>query len=86
MTQGKQICNLLKDIRKRIAEVNGIELLTSECDYEGECSGSCPKCDEELRYLNELLSSEQRKIIDVKRESKIHFDDFDGPLGGIIPM
>ena len=53
---GKNICKILKDIRKKIAEDNHITYVTSECKYQGECSGTCPKCEAELRYLEEELS------------------------------
>lgn len=53
---GKSICKILKDIRKKIAEDNDIAYVTSECKYQGECSGTCPKCEAELRYLEEELS------------------------------
>ena len=54
---GKEKCRLLKQIRKEIAESNGIVYLTSECDYNGnDCTGTCPKCDAELRYLDSELN------------------------------
>lgn len=54
---GKEKCRLLKQIRKEIAEANGIVYLTSECDYNGnDCTGTCPKCDAELRYLDSELN------------------------------
>lgn len=56
---GKEKCKLLKQIRKEIAESNGIIYLTSECTYEGECRGTCPKCDAEIRYLDAEI---QRKV------------------------
>ena len=46
---GKEKCKLLKAIRREIAETNGIVYLTSECTFEGECKGTCPKCDAEIR-------------------------------------
>lgn len=57
MVRGKYICKTLKDIRRQIAEANDIEFATSECRYEGECTGTCPKCEAELRYLEEQLRS-----------------------------
>lgn len=62
MQQGKQICKILKEIRQRIAEANDIELVTSECHYRGDCLGTCPKCEEEVRYLESQL--EARKLAD----------------------
>ena len=54
---GKEKCNLLRQIRKEIARTNGIEYLTSECDYQGnDCPGTCPKCDAEIRYLESELN------------------------------
>lgn len=53
---GKSKCKILKDIRKKIAEDNDIAYVTSECQYQGECSGTCPKCEAELRYLEEELA------------------------------
>lgn len=53
---GKEKCKLLKAIRREIAETNGIVYLTSECTFEGECKGTCPKCDAEIRYLDSEIS------------------------------
>ena len=53
---GKSKCKVLKDIRKKIAEANDIAYITSECKYQGECSGTCPKCEAEVRYLEEELA------------------------------
>ena len=55
MTHGKQTCKILKEIRQQIADKNEIEYVTSECHFQGECQGTCPKCEAEVRYLeNEL--------------------------------
>ena len=48
---GKEKCKLLKEIRAKIAEANEIPWKTDECTYEGECKGTCPKCEAELRKL-----------------------------------
>ncbi|MBE7065479.1 MAG: hypothetical protein E7384_06680 [Ruminococcaceae bacterium] len=52
---GKSKCKMLKDIRKRIAEENDIEYVTSECKFQGNCRGTCPKCEAELKYLEDEL-------------------------------
>jgi len=55
MTRGKETCRILKEIRQQIAKKNDIEYITSECNFQGECQGTCPKCESELKYLeNEL--------------------------------
>lgn len=51
MTRGKQICGMLKSIRRRIAEANGIEYVASDCRHEGDCSGTCPRCEAEAAAL-----------------------------------
>ena len=52
---GKQTCRILKEIRKQVAEANGIEYIVSECQYKGDCLGTCPKCEEEVLYLTRTL-------------------------------
>jgi len=60
MKRGKQTCKILKEIRKQIAEENDIELVVSECTYQGDCKGTCPKCETEVRYLERELEKRQR--------------------------
>ena len=60
MAKGKQTCKILKEIRKQIAEENDIELVTSECTHKGDCAGTCPKCEAEVRYLERELEKRQR--------------------------
>ena len=43
-------------MRRRIADENNIPLETEECTYHGECCGTCPRCDAEVRYLEDALS------------------------------
>ena len=55
MTRGRKVCNVLREIRRQIADRNDIEYTTSECPVVEECSGTCPKCESEVKYLeNEL--------------------------------
>lgn len=56
MARGKQTCRILKEIRRRVAEANDIEYVTSECRYKGDCAGTCPRCEAEVRYLEEQLA------------------------------
>ena len=60
MARGKQTCKILKEIRKQIAAENDIQLIISECTYQGDCLGTCPKCEAELRYLERELEKRQR--------------------------
>ena len=60
MARGKQTCKILKEIRQQIAEANDIEFITSECQYQGDCLGTCPKCEAEVRYLEQQLERKRR--------------------------
>ena len=60
MAKGKQTCKILKEIRKQIAEENDIKLVIEECTYHGDCLGTCPKCEAEVRYLERELEKRQR--------------------------
>ena len=60
MAKGKQTCKILKEIRKQIAAENDIELVVSECTYQGDCRGTCPKCEAEVRYLERELEKRHR--------------------------
>ena len=60
MAKGKQTCKILKEIRKQIAEENDIKLVIEECTYQGDCLGTCPKCEAEVRYLERELEKRQR--------------------------
>ena len=60
MAKGKQTCKILKEIRRQIAVENDIEFVTSECTYKGDCKGTCPKCEAEVRYLERELEKRQR--------------------------
>lgn len=56
---GKEKCELLKAIRKNIAEMNGIEYYPEQCDHEGNCPGFCPRCDMEASYLMKELRKKE---------------------------
>lgn len=58
--RGKNKCKILKEIRQKIADENDIPYVTQECSYQGECSGTCPRCEAELRYLEQQLEKRQR--------------------------
>lgn len=55
MHNGKDTCRILKEIRKQIAKENDIAFITSECKFQGNCRGTCPACEAEVRYLEEEL-------------------------------
>lgn len=58
--KGKQRCRILKQIRKEIADANGIEYVISECPHKGDCAGTCPKCESEVAYLERELEKRRQ--------------------------
>ena len=57
MVKGRSTCKLLKDIRQQIADANGISYQPKECHHKGDCAGTCPACEEEIRYLEHELKA-----------------------------
>ena len=56
MTRGRSICNVLKTIRTQIAKANEIKYEPRECHHTGECRGTCPACEAEVRYIERQLN------------------------------
>ena len=59
--RGKDKCRILKQLRKDIADRNGIEYQIEECKFKGECKGTCPKCEAELLKLPEQVKKKREK-------------------------
>lgn len=59
--KGRDKCELLNEIRQNIARENGIDFVIYECTFEGDCSGTCPKCEAELKYLEAELARKQAR-------------------------
>ena len=66
MTRGKNICKTLKGIRQQIADANNIHYQPCECHHEGDCSGTCPACEQEIRYIESQLKERSHKGINTK--------------------
>ena len=62
---GKHVCEKLKQMRKQLAEVNGVKMNIADCPSTGPCAGTCERCDLELRYLREQLMK-------VKEEDRVY--------------
>ena len=56
---GKEKCRILKQIRAEIARQNDIEWVVSECKHKGNCKGTCPKCEQEVRQLEAALAKRE---------------------------
>ena len=49
------MCDTLKAVRKAVADANGIEYVPGKCTNDGECRGTCPACEAEVRYIEREL-------------------------------
>ena len=58
--KGHVKCNYLKSVRKKIADANLIPYELTECHHSGECLGTCPACDAEIRYLDQELQKKKK--------------------------
>ncbi|MBE6326700.1 MAG: hypothetical protein E7077_06495 [Bacteroidales bacterium] len=56
MYQGKHKCETLKAIRKKIADANEIPYEPVVCTHKGDCMGTCPACESEMRYIENQLN------------------------------
>ena len=64
-TDGKEICNYLRQMRIELAKANGIKFRSEECPSLGPCAGTCAKCDQEAAYLRDKLARipESKRVI-----------------------
>ena len=56
MYKGKKTCETLKSIRKQIADANDIPYEPVVCTHKGDCMGTCPACESEMRYIENQLN------------------------------
>lgn len=52
---GKAICEVLKNVRYTISEANQIDYRPTTCNHKGNCLGTCPVCEFELKTLSDEL-------------------------------
>lgn len=67
---GKERCEYLKQIRIRFAKEYNIPYEPTECTHIGECSGTCPQCEKELRELTSKINT----MPDSENCSNLYFD------------
>lgn len=56
---GRQKCEMINQIRKKVADNNDIDFVIYDCTFEGDCTGKCAKSDSELNYLEGELEKRQ---------------------------
>ncbi len=62
---GKDKCEIFRNIRKDVAERYGLEYHPRECHHEGDCRGTCPMCDAEIMDLQRQLDAKGISDIDI---------------------
>lgn len=72
---GKDKCEFLKGIRKRMAEANGIPYEPRECTFEGDCIGTCPYCEKEAAEILSKLKEKGENIIKTDTETIATFEE-----------
>ncbi len=58
--KGKEICKTLKSIRSEIAKKNEIPYKPHECTHTGDCAGTCPACEAEVKKLEAALEKRRK--------------------------
>lgn len=58
---GKEKCRILRKIRETIALQNDIPYETVDCPNEGDCKGTCPRCEMELVYLERRINEKAQR-------------------------
>ncbi|MBQ8396646.1 MAG: hypothetical protein IJX53_00430 [Clostridia bacterium] len=53
---GKQKCNILRQIRRDIAAANQLDYNERDCTHTGDCRGTCPYCEAQLKRLEGELA------------------------------
>ena len=64
-SDGKLVCTVLKKMRKQIIELNGLDVVVEDCDYQGECAGTCPKCELEVSQV-------EKQMAEIAEENRIY--------------
>lgn len=58
---GREKCEFMRKFRAVLAWEYEIPLHQERCDYPGDdCLGTCPLCEQELRYLTEAIDEKRR--------------------------
>lgn len=58
---GKQKCRILRQIRRDIAAANQLDYTERDCTHKGDCRGTCPYCEAQLKRLEDELA-ERRSL------------------------
>lgn len=53
---GKEVCAVLKKMRRELVDANGLEIEIAECDNDEMCAGTCPMCELEVARIEAAMS------------------------------
>lgn len=60
MMTGKTKCDLLREIRRKVCELNGLDYSEQDCPHAEGCrKGTCPACEAQLERINALLKDKR---------------------------
>lgn len=68
---GKLKCRKLSMIRFKIAWLNGIKYDDEPCHHDGDCSGTCPKCEQQAAYIMNELRKREKQGLPIKIDADI---------------
>ena len=55
-------CALLRDIRRKVCELNGLDCPEEDCPNADTCrEDTCPACEAQLDRINRLLEDKRRR-------------------------
>ena len=59
---GQTKCAVLREIRRKVCALNGLENTERDCMYKGDdCKGTCPYCDAQLKRINAQLEAKRQR-------------------------
>ena len=60
---GREKCQMAKRGRIAIAKEFGIEgFEVKPCEFDGECDGHCPACDEEALFIENIIAAKEKEL------------------------
>lgn len=71
---GREKCELINQIRKKVADNNGIDFVIDDCTFKGNCTGRCEKSDSELNFLETELEKRQNEGNKINLKGVFTFD------------
>lgn len=74
---GKDKCSILKALREKMARANNIPFKSHECFFDGECSGTCPRCESEAIALMKELRNLEAQGAKIQLEIETEFRETD---------